>query len=696
MFRWIPYTFVRTVIFFIGGILLGIYAPDLIGPRVSILLIVLLSLLYLLQVLANQRIRRFLNPGLIALPLIFILGYTHLVRQTESRNPDHLLHTPDPIKYYKAVLTKFAEEKDRSWKMEAEVLAVHTNEWKANRGRIVLYFSKIDFLRPFDYGDVLVIRGAPEIIQSPANPGEFDYKQFLASKNIYHQHFLRIKDVLRLTNSPPSKFMAFAIRGRLWAEAALKRFVEGEREQAIAVALVLGVTDGLDNELLNAYSATGSMHVLAVSGLHVSIIYFILLWFLRPVQKLAGGRWMVAIISLTILWMYGFVTGLTPSVLRAVTMFSFMAIATPWSRRTNIYNTLAVSAFCLLLFNPFMIRSVGFQLSYLAVLGIVYLYPKLLTLWEPKRRVWTEIWKITCVSISAQIATFSLGLLYFHQFPNYFLLSNLLVVPISFAILILGLLVLALSFIPVLAGVAGFFLELTIQIANYIVFTIESFPFNLIDNVYVSAVQCCLLMVLILFIILVTEYRQFKYIVWASVIAVSFATIQWLHFSSDVNIKQLTVYKIPGHSAIDFIDRGQTVFLTDSALIKDHEKIRFHVRGNRLMAGVRKVSHALPHSQTLKGSNLIAWHGMTILHITEKNFQPPDTLTVDWIIIGNNAVNEMDKIARNITFKRVILDSSNSVFFATRFLEAAKLYKFDVHSVLHHGALAFKIENLES
>src|SRR5690606_34922050 len=125
-------------------------------------------------------------------------------------------------------------------------------------------------------------------------------------------------------------------------------------------------------------------------------------------------------------------------------------------RSTNVYNTLAVSAFCLLLFDPFLIRSVGFQLSYLAVLGIVYLYPRILILWEPQHAFTAEIWKIASVSIAAQLATFPLGLLYFHQFPNYFLLSNLLVVPLSSVVLICGLCVLLLSFSTALASAAGF------------------------------------------------------------------------------------------------------------------------------------------------------------------------------------------------------------------------------------------------
>ncbi len=696
MFRWIPYTFVRTVLFFIAGILLGLYVPDLMGERLSFVFVTIFTTLYFLLVFLGPRLRHIFNPGLLALPVVFLLGYLHLIRQTESRNPDHLFNNDEPISYYKAIITRFADEKARSWKIEARVLAINTGGWESKGGKVILYFSKKDFPEPFIYGDVLLIKGSPQKPQPPGNPGEFDYRRFLTAKNIFHQHYLIGEEVIKINHSPPNKVMAFAIRGREWAENTLNEFVNGEREQAIASALVLGVTDGLDNDLLNAYSATGSMHVLAVSGLHISIIYFIILWILKPLNKLPGGQWIIAAISLLILWMYAFITGLSPSVLRAVTMFSFLAVAKPWSRRTNVYNTLAVSAFCLLLFDPFLLLSVGFQLSYLAVLGIVYLYPRFLSLWEPAHWLLTEIWKIICLSIAAQIATFSLGLLYFHQFPNYFLLSNLLVVPISFGILILGLLLLGVSFASFLATVVGFCLEMIIRLLNYIVFAIESFPFNLIDNVYISGLQCCLIFSLILVFIALAENRKFKYIVMASVIIFLYVSVQWLHFSRDVNIQKFTVYKIPGHTAIDFIDHGQTFFQTDSVLRSDLQKIRFHIRPNRLISGVKKVNLSQPHSRSFRGCNLIVWQGKTILQITDSDYEVPGHLNLDWVIIGNNAVWQMDKIVRNITFKTLILDSSNSYSFATHFLEEAKLFKFDVHSVLHKGAFDLKIDKQDS
>jgi competence protein ComEC len=686
MIRWIPYTFVRTVIFFISGILLGIYCPDIVPELYARVSLLVMGSAYILSYFLISR--KYVNPGFIAIPAIVLSGYVHILAQTESRRVTHFMHETSPIEYYKVVITKYPQEKDRSWKIEGQVLTIKSTSWKDVEGKVVVYLSKNDFNKPFQYGDILLVKGTPKALQPPVNPGEFDYKRFLTFRNIYHQHFLRKDDVWYLENDSSFSFMKYAIVARVWADDVLKKNVGGEREQAIASALVLGVTDGLDNELLNAYAATGAMHVLAVSGLHISIIYLIILWILKPLTKFRSGQWLLAAVSLTILWTYAFITGLSPSVLRAVTMFSLMAVARAWSKNTNIYNTLAASAFLLLLYDPYMVMSVGFQLSYLAVLGIVYLQPKLCQLWEPNNRFNNEVWKITCVAIAAQLATFSLGLLYFHQFPNYFLLSNLLVIPISFGVLVLGLVVLATSVVNIIASASGFLLMILIKVLNFIVFTVESFPFSLMDDIYITTAQCWLLMVLIVTFIVMLQHKRFKYLIIASCVVVVYAITQWKYFFDDVHIKKMTVYSIAGHTAIDFIDRGHCYFLVDSVLGSHVNKIRFHIRPNRLKAGVNKVysEPQIPFVKHVNGGRFLRWQSKTILIIDSKTFTLPEAIAVDMIIIRNNAVKDLNELASFQIKDNIIIDSSNSFYRATHLVAQASQRLVPVYSVLHRGA----------
>lgn len=689
MFQWIPYAFVRIVVFFMAGILAGIFWPE--GISIVSSAVIFLSLLgvYFLLVIVSKYRKRIINPGFVGLAAIFIAGYSNVLLKTESTEADHLLNLSQKPAYYKAIVTRYAEEKTKSWKLEAEVSEVYVDSaWQQYRGNVVLYLSKQDFDTPFGYGDVLLVKGGPRIVQPPSNPGEFDYKKYLAFRNIYHQHFLRKDDVVSVGNEPPSIAMKYAIDARLWAGGVLNKFVSGDREQGIASALVLGVTDGLDNELLGAYAATGTLHVLAVSGLHISILYLILVWLLRPLNKSVAGKWTLAFISLFVLWAYAFVTGLSPSVLRAVTMFSFVALAKSWNQRLNIYNTLAASAFFLLLFDPFMIVSVGFQLSYLAVLGIVYLHPKLYAWWEPESRLLDEVWKVTSVSLAAQIATLPLGLLYFHQFPNYFLLSNLLVIPASSVVLIAGLAVLAVSFFSIVAQGLGWVITWTIKLMNIAVFTVEGLPYSQLKNIYITPVQGILLAAMIVSFLLLLEKKKFYYSMITAALVMVFSWMQWQHFNDHVDQHHLVVYDVPGHAAADLIDNGYAFFLADTSLANDIRKIGFHISPGRLMRGVHTTGSMtdLASAYPVKGGRLIAWNGRSILILDQRDIGYPSGMKVDYLIIRNNAVKDLNKILAAISPDEIILDSSNSFYTADHLLKQGGDLGLKIHSVLHDGA----------
>jgi competence protein ComEC len=695
MIRWIPYTFIRTVTFFIAGILLGIYLPGIFEQRLALYVMLSLAAVYVLVFAVRIRLNIPVSAlGLLAFPFVFLAGYVHVLSQTESRDQSHFMNAADSVNQYRVVVSSYAERKERSWKMTGEVTDIKTDSWKHSTGKVLLYFPIKDFQTSFNYGDVLLIDGSPEEVTPPGNPGEFDYKRFLTFRNIYHQNFVKRSRVIFLKHDPPNPLMDYAMQARLWANNVLHQYVTGEREQAIAAALVLGVTDGLDNELLNAYAATGAMHVLAVSGLHISIIYLIILWFLGPLNKTKSGKWIVAIVSLIILWAYAFITGLSPSVLRAVTMFTFIAVARATSRNTNIYNTLAASCFCLLLFDPFLVMSVGFQLSYIAVIGIVYLQPMMYNLWEPRTWLADQTWKIICVSIAAQLATFALGLLYFHQFPNYFLLSNLLVIPVSFGVLILGLGLLAVSYVALAAKFVGLLLTLCIQLMNFCVVMVEWFPFSLIEGIYISTFQCWLLMLAIVFFILMIQRKKFEYLYAACFFTMVFVVAQWTHYAANNQIDKITVYKVGGHGAIDLISRGQTFFITDSLLHANADKIRFHIRPNRLICGVESISTKVDATllREFADGKLIAWNGKTILLVTGKQFVLPTNIFADVVIVSNNAVRDLNVLKPVMGSGQLVLDGSNSFYYSEKILKQAALVNINAHSVLHNGAFEFIIE----
>lgn len=645
---------VRVTLFFVGGIALAIGWPALLPTKVVMSIAAFLTLLYLIR----------WRAGALGLAIVLLLGYARVEFHTSKNDAHHFIH--DSLSYYTATIARYSEEKENSWKVEADV------EWKESSGRILLYFSKKDFRKPFDYGDVLLIRGSPTLVTPPSNPGEFDMQRHLFYKNIYHRHYLRGDQVKLIDSGRGNGFIAAAIKVRLWSDRQLKTYVAGEREQATASALVLGVTDGLDNELLQSYSSTGAMHVLAVSGLHVSIIYWIILLLGKPLEKLKSGKVILAIGSVVILWIYAFVTGWSPSVLRAVMMFTFVALARPWRQSTNIYNTMAASAFCLLVYDPFFLMSVGFQLSYIAVFGIVFLHPHLYLLWEPKARIWDEVWKVTSVSIAAQIATVPISLFYFHQFPNYFLIANLLVIPASFVVLVAGLAVLPLSLIPILAKAVAFLLQWVIYLMNGIVMIIGSLPFAVVGNIFIDGIQAWLLAGITLCVLFCILYRHLRWLRLALVLSVIFSAVDWFHLFKVVEGRHVTVYYVKGKTAMDFQTRG---------LVQTYgEAPAFNASAHRISLGASQI---LPMDVFEKnGCAFIYFHNLTLVVIKSRDFILPENLIPDFVIISNNSVRSLERIKSG----KVIIDSSNSPYFAERLLKQSDA---DIHSVHHHGAFQY-------
>ena len=684
MFRWIPYAFVRIVVFYCGGVLLAIYFPDFFYNDSPFILFGALVVVYLFLACFYSRLRT--NPGVAGLAAVFLAGYINVQLKNESTRRDHLINVSDSIFHYTAVITKPAEEKERTWKYEATVLDVNTyHGWKPATGRILLYISK-QVKSPFLPGDNVLIKSAPRLIPPPSNPGQFDLQKFSAYRNIFHQHFIRDNQVKWIGHRPANRFLHYATLSRLWADSVLRAHIDEKREQSLASALVLGVTDGLDNELLNAYSASGAMHVLSVSGLHVGIVYWMILLMFKPIQRLKNSQWILAATSLVVLWVYAFVTGLSPSVLRAVTMFSFVALARPLNRQTNIYNTLAASAFILLVYDPYMLMSVGFQLSYVAVLGIVRFQPYLYLLWEPNNRLWDEIWKVTSVSIAAQLATFSLSLFYFHQFPNYFLLTNLFVIPLSFVVLLMGIGIIAVGYFDAVASFLGWLLECIIRFLNEGVFLVERLPFSVFDNVHISLLQCCILILLVVLAHVWIETKKSAPLIIASALCILYSMDHWIYLQKEVADDKITFYNIPGHTAVDLIGSGKSYFLADSVLEQDASKIRFHVLPARLAAGVRNVLPGSSLSRKLQGCSVMVWNKQTILQIRDAEFSIPSNLTVDLVIISNGSLKSMNNLVTRVKAKEFIIDSSNSFRNAQRLLEESKSLNINVKSLQHHGA----------
>jgi competence protein ComEC len=688
--QWIPFAMVRIAVIFAAGVLLCIYCPDLMQEAtVMVSILVLTALYFVIRFSLHASVMKWWT-GVVGLAAVFLGGYWNVMLRNESRNPDHIINCTEKILAYQVNLITSAEEKEKSWKRTGSVIHIKTaSGWKNAAGKVNLYWPKTEPIQGLNYGDVLLVAGAPREVEGQYNPHEFDFKKFLAFKNIYHQQFVKAGEWALVQRSDDHGFLFYAHKARTWSVGTIKEFIASPREQGIVIALVLGVTDGLDNELLTAYAASGAMHVLAVSGLHVSIIYGILLLLFKPLGKGQAGQWFIATVSLILLWGYAFITGLSPSVLRAVAMFSFVAIAKPVGRNTNIYNTLAASAFCLLLYDPYLIMSVGFQLSYLAVLGIVYFQRPIYNLWEAKSWFADWAWQLSCVSIAAQLSTMSISLLYFHQFPVYFLLANLFIIPASFVVLIGGILLLIVGALTTVASWLGFFLEWFVRIMNEGIFLVEKLPFSVIDGLHISPLQSWLIAAFTIAAIGLIQFRKFFALLLLSICIVCFSLDSWRHLYTDIERSTFNVYRVQGHSVLEWTQNGRAVIATDSVLAADRKGIKFHLEPNHLANGVTDI--LFDTYQASNGFSYFRVGGETFLWIRSGNWRVPDSISVDYLIISNNSVKSLKAISNHVEFRKLVFDSSNSYRYCERMVKEAAEIKISHYAVLTKGAFTIDL-----
>lgn len=285
-------------------------------------------------------------------------------------------------------------------------------------------------------------------VKPPLNPHQFDYKGYLTRQGIHHQVFLKDKEFVQMENR--STFLGSIARIRSSIQASLKEEGFSKDEYGVINALLLGQRQELSRELTNDYSRAGAIHILAVSGLHVGILLLLLSMIFKPLENVKYGKTLKLLMIVSFLWFFAMLAGMSASVVRAVTMFTAVAVGLSLQRKNSVEFSLIFSMLVLLLLQPMFLFDVGFQLSYLAVFGIVIIQPKLYELWKPKLWVLNKAWQLTTVSIAAQLAVLPVSLYYFHQFPGLFLLSNLVIVPFLGTILIGGVLIIVLSLCSIL------------------------------------------------------------------------------------------------------------------------------------------------------------------------------------------------------------------------------------------------------
>ena len=465
--------FLRLTLWLIVGILLYQIIPIEIN---AIWLLISTTIVLFLVVILYRFLRRdywHLTYGIILIIWLILFGW-YLSASYYER---HMAMENSVPKNYVAVINDYPVEKNNSYQIRATLIA-QIDSSKSNRinKEVVIYLAKEDAVMTLTPGREIIVHAAFRLKGVQTMLSNFNYDDYLYSRGIVGRAFASSEQWCMIDNSCQFtlKRRAEIIRYNLMMQ--LKKIGIKGNAYDLMVAMTMGYKEALSEDLKEEYRNSGASHILAVSGLHVGILYIVLMLLLKPFYRKRYGKIFRVIIVIIVLWSYALITGLSPSVCRACFMFTFIVIGELVVRKSSSYNALFCSAFILLVINPMQLFQVGFLLSYSAVLSILYFYPKISVLWEPKNKLVKWSWELTTISLTAQIGTLPFVLYFFHQFPIYGLLSNFIVIPAASIIIYGTLLLIIISWIPLIPVLLGVILSLFINLVNILLRLIGSIP----------------------------------------------------------------------------------------------------------------------------------------------------------------------------------------------------------------------------
>ncbi|MBQ2351151.1 MAG: ComEC/Rec2 family competence protein [Bacteroidales bacterium] len=599
--------------------------------------------------------------------------------------------------------------KENNVSIEINVSAIRDgDEWIETSGRTLLYLEKDSASMLLRTGDRIVF--SPELsgIENKGNPEEFDYRKYLAYNMIFSSDYLAGDD-WRLVDDEAVGFRPKLSRLRMKLVGLLRDFGLSDDELGVMSAMTMGYSDILSDEIRHAYSSAGAMHILAVSGLHVGIIYGIIVFLLSFIKN-DKLNWLKVLITITLIWLYALFTGLSPSVSRASLMFSLMSLGKLQKNSPGSLNAVFASMFILLVINPYNLVNIGFQLSYSAVIGIIILQPRLYAIFEVKNKFLDWIWSLTTVSVAAQLATMPLCFYYFHQFSNYFLLTNYVMIPISTIAIWTCFIFFAVSWIPYISTAVAYCLSWLAKAMNYACLTIEGLPFSTAQDIYIDVPQMILLFaIIVLFVTFFFFTKRYRHLFAAVAMCVILAATNLWQSVEASSQKTLVVYNISKTTAINIIDGTDNIMFANLDSIQP-EKIEFTAKNNWLKKGLDREKYVnlssgkenllstittIDNRKVFFKHKFIDYDGLK-LYVLDDNFMPIDDesfgkVDVDYVVLADSPYVTLEEVAEHFNFKKIIIASSNSISRCEAWDAEKVALGYDVHDVRTDGAFIVTI-----
>ncbi len=585
-------------------------------------------------------------------------------------------------------------EKAKSYKADAFIEQLFRNDSSIQgQGKLLMYFSKDSIPNSLQYGDQILIHKNLQEIKNSGNPGAFNYQRYAAFQQTFHNVYLKPTDWVKLPGKNNNQFKQFIYTARAYILSILQKNVSSNKDElGIAEALLIGYTNDLDKDLVQAYSNTGVVHIIAISGMHLGLIYVMLVWLFKRIPGINQSKILQVLLILSCLWLFSLLTGASASVCRAAVMFTFITVGKNIGRQSSIYNSLAASALVMLCYNPYYLWDVGFQLSYLAVVGIVAFQKPIYNWFFIKNKYLDQVWKLAAISLAAQTLTFPICIYYFHQFPNLFLLTNIIAVPLSSVILYATIALIALSPVPYLGLYLGKLVNGLVWLMNQIILQINNFPYTVWDKIPATIVTTWLLYFVVIGAscwLLQKNKNWFKFSIF------SFLAFVAAHAYNNWQIKnqqQLIVYNVPQHRAIDFVKGNKYQFIGDSILLQDGVLQNFHLKPGRIAL---QLNNRIDSLSTMIGKTNFYQFGNKKMLLIDRAIYfeiPLHKIDVDYIVISKSPRLYIPQLAQIFNCRQYVFDASNSLWKIDKWQKDCEQLHLQHYSIPKQGAFIAAID----
>lgn len=639
----------------------------------------------------KQTFRWSMAPGVSLSALFFFAGGIRFVEQDIRNDPFWLGHQKPPLQQV-MMLDESFQLREKSWKATASLLFLTTTDGRILpvSGRVLLYLRRAgtdsataEALLP---GQRLVVRTAATPIPAPANPGQFDYRNFCMLQGITHQIFAEWKDVLLLPPQPASVLRLFLDKSRRKVIRILQTFIKNPQAAGLAEALLIGYRNDLDRNLLQQYADTGVVHIIAISGLHLGLIFTILRFCTRRLPAKGRWRWLQPLLVLAGLWLFTLLAGAQPSVLRSAVMFSFMVMGDFLHRRAQVLNTLCFSAFVLLCWEPNWLWDIGFQLSYAAVASLILFMQPLYRLFFVRQKWLRYVWQMNAVTLSAQILTLPLCLYHFHQFPNYFLLANLVCVPLSGLLLGACIGLCALAPFTVVATWLGWGINAGVQGMNGFVQFLQQLPGSVSRNIAMdfplALISSCFLFMLARALLFADRRARYPVILCA----LAMATLCYWQRQQQIKRLEWRLYLLPGQTVFDVVAGDRYAESDVDSVVRGSNAYQFALQHARL--GCKRVSwETIPNLQ-LDSTGLRL--GNKKIFMLRRLFKGAPHPRIDVLcLMRGSRISDLAILNRDL-IGTIVADGSLSLSQSARWRQMAAAAGIPFHDVKTDGAFVVR------